>query len=79
MTRIITVSRIFLLGPISKQEYSKIKHVVGHSIPTMDFFTVKYDKNGKPKCTKWRIVDLSKLDPHEWSNNNCFILVMSIE
>ena len=64
---------------ISEQEYSKIKHIVCHAFPTMDIFIVKYDENGNPKRTKWRIVALSNLNPHEWSTNNCFAPVISIQ
>jgi len=37
---------------ISEQEYSKIKHIVGHTLSAMAISTVKYDENGKLKRAK---------------------------
>ena len=62
---------------ITETEYKKIKPTVGNLLPTMAISTIKYDENGKPKRCKWRIVALGNLDPHEWSNNDCYAPVLS--
>ena len=62
---------------ISEKEYQSIRPTVGNLLPTMAISTIKYDENGKPKRCKWRIVALGNLDPHSWSNNDCFAPVLS--
>ena len=63
---------------INESEYQKIKHIVGHALPTMAISTVKYDENNQPKRVKWRIVALGNLDPNQWSTNDCFAPVISM-
>ena len=62
---------------ITEAEYQEIKPTVGRVLPTMAISTIKYDEQGKPKRCKWRIVALGNLDPHQWTNNNCYAPVMS--
>lgn len=35
------------------------------------------DENGNPDCAKYHIVVLGNLDPHDWSNRDCFAPVLS--
>ena len=44
----------------------------------MAISTIKYDKCGKPKRAKYRIVALGNLDPHEWSRSDCYVLELRI-
>ena len=62
---------------ITEAEYQEIKPTVGRVLPTMEISTIKYDEQGKPKRCKWRIVALGNLDPHQWTNNDCYAPVMS--
>ena len=40
--------------------------------------TVKYNKNGQLKHTKWKIVLLGNLDSYERVSNACFVSAISI-
>jgi len=44
----------------------------------MTISTLKYDKLGKPKITKYRIVALGNLDKYEWTKSNCYAPVMNL-
>ena len=44
----------------------------------MTLYTIKYDENGKPSRTKWRIVAFGSLDPHVYSINYYFVPVISM-
>ena len=63
---------------ITEQEYSKIKHIVGNTLPNMAISAVQYVENIKPTRAKWRIVALSTLDPHELITEYCFAPVISM-
>ena len=62
---------------ISQEEYEQLRPTIGNLLPTMAISTIKYDENGNPKRCKWRIVALGNLDPHSWSNNECYAPVLS--
>ena len=40
--------------------------------------TIKYDKDGRPKRAKYRIVALGNLDPNNWTKSDCYAPVMSL-
>ena len=46
---------------ISEDKYNSIRHKVKALLPTMAISTIKFDSNGKPKRTKYRIVALGNL------------------
>jgi hypothetical protein len=62
---------------ISEEEYQNMNHIFGTLLLTMAISTIKYDGDGKPVQAKYRIVTLGNLDPHNWSKNDCFALVLS--
>ena len=51
---------------IMEEEYQILLKTFNASIlPTMAISTIKYNKHGKPKRAKYRIVALGNLDPHD--------------
>ena len=62
---------------ISEEQYKVLRPVVGNALPSMAISKVKTDENGKPNRAKYRIVVLGNLDPHNWSNSECFAPVIS--
>jgi hypothetical protein len=62
---------------ISESEYNDIKHILGKLLPTITISIIKDDGEGQPIHTKYRIVMLGNLDPHNWSKNDYFALVLS--
>ena len=62
---------------LSKEDYQRIKKVVGRPLPTMALSKIKTDKHGNPEHAKYRIVVLGNLDPHQWSSTDCFAPVLS--
>ena len=62
---------------ITESEYQDLKKIIGRVLPTMALSKIKKDENGKPDRAKYRIVVLGNLDPHEWTNQECFAPVLS--
>ena len=62
---------------ITEEEYQSLRPVVGNALPTMAISKIKTDENGLPERAKYRIVVLGNLDPHNWSNSDCFAPVLS--
>jgi hypothetical protein len=62
---------------ITEDEYKTMRHILGNLLPAMAISTIKHDGKGNPVCTKYRIVALGNLDPHDWSKNDCFTPVLS--
>ena len=62
---------------ITENEYKALRPIVGNALPTMAISKVKTDEDGKPERAKYRIVVLGNLDPHNWSNSDCFAPVIS--
>ena len=62
---------------ITEEEYKSLRPLVGNALPTMAISKIKTDENGDPLRAKYRIVVLGNLDPHDWSNNDCFAPVLS--
>ena len=52
--------------------------MVGNALPTMAIATTKYDENGTPKQTKWRIVALGNFDARDWYTKDCYAPVLSM-
>eukprot|EP00957_Ditylum_brightwellii_P157183 11962823-Ditylum_brightwellii.AAC.2 len=50
---------------INEATYQKLCPIAGNAMPSMAISTIKYDKDGRLKSVKWRIVALGNLDPHE--------------
>ena len=63
---------------ITESEFKNMRHIYKTALPTMAISTIKYDKLGHPKRAKYRIVALGNLDPHEWSQADCYAPVMSL-
>ena len=62
---------------ISEDEYKALKLTVGNVLPSMTISKIKTDEDGHPDRAKYRIVALGNLDPHNWSNSDCFAPVIS--
>ena len=62
---------------ITENEYKALRPIVGNALPTMAISKVKTDEDGKPERAKYCIVVLGNLDPHNWSNSDCFAPVIS--
>ena len=62
---------------ISESEYQALKHLVKRTLPTMAIAVIKKDGNRNPVQAKYRIVALGNLDPHSWSKQDCFALVLA--
>ena len=44
----------------------------------MEISTIKHDANGNPDRTKYMIVALGNMDPHEWNKSECYDPVLSL-
>ena len=62
---------------ITEEQYQALRPVVGNALPSMAISKIKTDENGTPDRAKYRIVVLGNLDPHDWSNRECFAPVLS--
>ena len=62
---------------ITEAEYQALRPVIGNALPSMAISKVKTDENGNPTRAKYRIVVLGNLDPHHWTNSDCFAPVLS--
>ena len=62
---------------ITEDEYEVLRPIIGNALPSMAISKIKPDENGSPDRAKYRIVVLGNLDPHDWSNSDCFAPVMS--
>ena len=61
----------------TEDKYKALRPVVRNALPTMAISKVKTNEDGKPERAKYRIVVLGNLDPHNWSNSDCFAPVIS--
>ena len=61
---------------ITEEEYKVLHPVIGNALPSMAISKVKTDENGTPTRAKYYIVVLGNLDPHHWTNINCFAPVL---
>ena len=59
------------------QEYIKIHGDKAKTIPSMNLFTAKEDKEGNPIGAKARIVILGNLGQRIWSREDCYAPVLS--
>ena len=62
---------------ITEEQYHTLQPIVGSALPSMAISNIKTDKNGQPEQAKSRIVALGNLDPHDWSNSDCFAPAIS--
>ena len=65
------------LDYITEEEYKALRPIIENALPSMVISKVKMDENGNPDCAKYHIVVLGNLDPHDWSNRDCFAPVLS--
>ena len=63
---------------ISEEEYQALRPVIGNALLSMAISQISKDKNGRPNHVKYHIVALGNLDPHDWTNSDCFAPVMSL-
>ena len=62
---------------LTEDEYQTLRPIVGNALPSMAISKIKTNENGHPDRAKYRIVVLGNLDPHDWSNSDCFAPVIS--
>ena len=62
---------------LTEEQNQSLKPIVGIALPTMAISKVKTDSNGVPTRAKYRIVVLSNIDLYNWSNSDCYALVLS--
>jgi hypothetical protein len=44
-----------------------MKQILGNFLPTIKISIIKYDGGGSPVISKYKIVALGSLDPHDWT------------
>eukprot|EP00957_Ditylum_brightwellii_P030837 2336577-Ditylum_brightwellii.AAC.1 len=59
-------------GMISKKQYHILCKLYCDTLLSMAIATLKYDENGNPRCTKYRIVVLGNLAPYSWTKEDYY-------
>ena len=63
---------------ISEEEHESNRHKYGQKCPQWPLQLLKSNSQGQPKCAaKYHMMALGNLDPHEWSQADCYAPVMS--
>ena len=62
---------------ITEEEYQVLRPVIGNALSSMAISKIKIYEKGNPDRAKYCIIVLGNLDPHDWSNSDCYAPVMS--